>query len=209
MESSYTLCLGWKWYGEKKTYVVRTEGVATTAQDLLDEADYVIHYNGKSFDIPTLNKDIYLASLTPPSPYKQIDLCNVVKSQFRFPSNKLAYISEVSGLEGKVQHSGHELWVRCMLGEEKAWKEMERYNKRDVVLLEELYDRLLPWIPGHPNNRLFDRDGCPRCSTPNSLRARGYSDTLTGRFQRYRCDQCGGWSRSTKRSDGVNIVEAK
>ncbi len=37
-----------------------------------------------------------------------------------------------------------------------AWKVMEKYNKQDVLLLEKVYDRLLPWIKSHPNHHLFN-----------------------------------------------------
>jgi uncharacterized protein YprB with RNaseH-like and TPR domain len=205
IESSYTLCLGWKWYGEKgRVNVVRTADVPATAAHLLDEADAVVHYNGKSFDIPILQKDILLSGGLPPSPFRQIDLYSVVKRQFRFPSSKLAYVSEALGLEGKVKHPGHEMWIGCMSGDEKSWKTMERYNRRDVVLLEELYDRLLPWIPSHPNRRLYGGDGCPKCS--GELAPRGYAYTNTGKYRRSRCRDCGAWSRDTRRIEGTGIV---
>ena len=35
-----------------------------------------------------------------------------------------------------------------MAGEDKAWREMKKYQIQDVVLLEELYQVLLPWLPG-------------------------------------------------------------
>lgn len=204
-ESSYTLCLGYKWYGEKtKVKVVRTKDVPKVAKEILDEADWVVHYNGKTFDIPILRKDILLSGGTPPSPFKQIDLCSVVKRQFRFPSNKLAYVSEALGLEGKVNHPGHSLWVGCMNDDPKSWKLMERYNRRDVVLLEELYDRVLPWIPNHPNRRLHDSDGCTKCT--GTLSPRGFVYLNSGCYQRYRCSLCGSWSRSTKRSFGTDVV---
>ncbi|NIV35232.1 MAG: hypothetical protein GWN58_38990, partial [Anaerolineae bacterium] len=50
------------------------EGMLEGAWELLDEADAVVHYNGKKFDIPTLNREFVKYGFTPPSPYKQIDL---------------------------------------------------------------------------------------------------------------------------------------
>ena len=77
---------------------------------LLDEADAVCHYNGTKFDMPTLNKEFLVHRMTPPPPMKQIDLLRVVKSQFRFPSNKLDYVAQRLGLGKKKDHEGHTLW---------------------------------------------------------------------------------------------------
>ena len=168
---------------------------------LLDEADVVIHYNGKKFDIPTLNKEFLLHGLTPPAPYKQIDLLKEVRSNFKFISNKLDYVAQALKLGQKVKHKGHQLWVDCMAGKEDAWQQMEEYNIQDVELLEKLYDSLKPWIKSHPNHGLygevFDSHVCPNCSS-GKLRRRGYAYSNTYRYQRYQCTDCGKWSRGAK-----------
>jgi len=206
-ESSYTLCFAAKWRGEKKVMFYRSDDMIEQAWRLLDEADVVTHYYGKHFDIPTLNKEFVVRGYRPPSPYKQVDLCAVVKKCFRFPSNKLAYVSEALGLDGKVKHEGHELWVKVMAGDAKAWKEMETYNKRDVTLLEELEAVLLPWISNYPSSRLYDGTitTCPTCMI-GSLQRRGFAYTATGKYQRYVCLDCGSWTRDTKRIEGVDLV---
>lgn len=203
MESSYVLCYAAKWYGDKKVmfdsvHKSKPKKMLKGIHDLLNDADAVVHYNGTKFDIPTLNKEFLLHSFNPPSPYKQIDLLRVVRSNFRFPSNKLDYVAQRLNLGKKHEHEGHELWVKCMNGDKDAWKRMEKYNIQDVVLLENLYGNLLPWIKSHPNHNLF-RDGhvCPNCSS-SSLQRRGTAISATGTYQRYQCRSCGTWSQSTK-----------
>jgi hypothetical protein len=73
---------------------------------------------------------------------------SVVKANFKFPSNKLDYVAQALGVGAKFKHSGFELWIDCMAGDDKAWREMKKYQIQDVVLLEELYQVLLPWLPG-------------------------------------------------------------
>jgi hypothetical protein len=166
--------------------------------DLLADADAVIHYNGTKFDIPTLNKEFLLQNFTPPSPYRQIDLLRVVRSNFRFPSNKLDYVSQRLGLGQKHAHEGHDLWVKCMNGDKDAWKRMEDYNIQDVVLLEKLYHKLIPWIKNHPNQNLYSESVCcPSCGQSN-LQKRGTAVSSTGTYQRYQCKSCGTWSQGTK-----------
>ncbi|ASD50531.1 DNA polymerase exonuclease subunit [Acidovorax phage ACP17] len=206
MESSHMLCWAAKWAGSKTTefasiYNSDRVSMLKRIHELLDEADVVVHYNGKRFDMPTLNKEFLLAGYAPPSPYKQIDLFQTVKAKFRFPSNKLDYVSGELGLGKKKQHEGHTLWVKCMAGEAKAWATMKAYNVQDVVLLEKLYKKLLPWIPNHPHRALFSdahlEHSCPNCGSTH-ITKKGFSVTAAGRWQRYQCQGCGAWSKGEK-----------
>jgi len=203
MESSYVLCYAAKWLGEDDIYFdsvhqSKPKAMLKGIHVLLDEADAVVHYNGTKFDIPTLNKEFLLHRYNPPSPYKQIDLLRVVRSNFRFPSNKLDYVSQRLGLGSKESHEGHDLWVKCMNGDKDAWKRMESYNIQDVVLLESLYSTLLPWIKSHPNHNLYTSDTvCPTCSG-HRLQKRGTAVSITGTYQRYQCKDCGSWSQGAK-----------
>lgn len=208
-EPGSVLCFAAKWYGEKSSHFFKGDNMIQAAWDMLDAADVVIHFNGKKFDVPHLNTEFLLAGLGPPSPFKQIDLCNIVKSRFKFPSNKLQYVSTALGLPGKVETGGFGLWTGCMKGDEKSWAKMEKYNRQDVVLTEKLYDQLIPWVPNHPSLHLYDfrMDGCPTCGS-NNMQKRGFAYTKVSRFQQYQCSGCGAYFRSSKRLDGVHIQES-
>lgn len=216
LESGEVMCFAAKFKDEDSTIFRSTfhdgkETMVSAAHELLDEADAVIHYNGMRFDIPHLNREFVEAGLTPPSPYAQIDLLRVVKKQFRFPSNKLDYVTKALGLDHKFQNSGHQLWAKCMAGDYQAWEEMKKYNIQDVVITEQLYDRLLPWIPSHPNPGLYDgteEDCCPNCGSTD-LRKEGKAYTASSVFQRYSCNPCGRWSRGNKRIDSTDIQGVK
>jgi hypothetical protein len=166
---------------------------------LLDEADAVCHYNGKKFDIPTLNKEFLLLGLPPPSPAKQVDLLEVAKKRFRLASNKLQFVAGQLGLGSKTKHKGMELWLGCMKQDPEDWKVMEEYNKQDVRLLEKVYDRLLPWIDGHPNLSVMEGiECCTNCGS-QKLQARGFYVSSAGRYQRCQCQNCGKWVRGPRR----------
>lgn len=208
-ESSYTLCWAAKWHGEKKIFFgaewKNPLDFIPEIHALIDEADAVTTFNGDHFDLKTLNKDFLLENLGPPSPYQSIDLYKVVKKQFRFPSNKLAYVLNRLELPEKVSHEGHTLWVKVMNGDKAAQRRMEKYCKGDVYpSLELLHDKLLPWIPNYPNQLMYDGRGeCVRCSE-GFLQKRGFHYTTSGKYQTYRCTVCGGWQRDTARVDGVS-----
>ena len=198
----YTLCWAAKWYGEKQVHfdsVHRSSPKAMLKRihALLDEADAVCHFNGKKFDVPTLNGGFLQHGLTPPSPTKQIDLLLTCRKQFRLASNKLEFVCQTLGIGGKVEHKGMDLWRGCMDGDAESWRVMEAYNKQDVRLLEPLYERLRPWIVGHPNMALFvdsEKPVCPNCGS-SRMQSRGVSPAATQVYRRYQCRECGKWAR--------------
>lgn len=208
VEPGYTLCFAAQWYGQKDILFdsVRKSGakrMIARAHRLLSEADAVIHYNGTSFDIPTLRGEFMAQHLPPPTPFAQIDLIKVARST-RMASRKLDYLAQTLGLGHKLAHKGMELWRECMDGDAKAWQTMERYNKQDVRLLGRLYKELRPWIKGHPN---LSR-GHIACTTCGSYRvqSRGTECNRTMEYQKFQCRDCGSWFRTAKAEKRRSIV---
>lgn len=201
LETSYILCWSAKWLGKKQVMfssMKKTSRKKMLAEmhKLLNEADVVVSYNGLKFDLPTLNKEFISHGFAPPAPYKQIDCLREVRRVFRFQSNKLDFVSQALGLGAKQEHEGFTLWTRCMAGDRDAWRRMEKYNKRDVQLLEDLYLKLRPWIQKHPNVG-NGHLACPKC-TSTKFQQRGYSVTTTKKYLRYQCQDCGNWFRDAK-----------
>ena len=201
VHSGYVLCWSAKWLGEDTIMFdsimkSRPKAMCQRVHKLLCQADIVIHYNGSSFDIPTLNKEFVQLDMLPPAPYKQVDLLLAVRKAFRFTSNKLDYVSKQLGLGTKLRHPGFQMWVDCMAKDPKAWEVMEKYNRQDTALLETLYRRLLPWIQGHPNvSNIVDESVCPNCGSAK-IQRRGIARTQVMQYARYQCQDCGTWFRS-------------
>jgi uncharacterized protein YprB with RNaseH-like and TPR domain len=203
IDSGYVLCWAAKWLGDADIMFdsIKRSGPKKMLQRihrLLDSADAVIHYNGTKFDIPTLNKEFLIYGMEPPAPYQQIDLLKTARTKFRFPSNKLDYVAKALGVKRKVQHRGHDLWIKCMEKDADAWKEMEVYNKGDIDTLEGVYYKFRPWIRGHANHSVFRGDlVCPTCGGTHYQR-RGYHVTRAGKYQKFQCSDCGSWFRHNK-----------
>lgn len=198
-----------KWHGDRRVMFASDhhdghKSCIKQAWDLIDEADVVIGYNSKSFDMKHLAREFILADLPPPSHYVDIDLLAVVRNRFKFLSNKLQHVSQELGIGSKTQHDGFDLWLGCMRGDPKSWTIMRRYNKQDVVLTEKLYERLLPWIRNHPHRGLYGGDVacCPRCGH-DKLITRKYYTTRTGKYRTVQCKQCKGYSKANKVEERV------
>lgn len=209
IQSPYVLCFAAKWHDEDEVMFFKGDStMVLEAHRLLDEADVVVHFNGNSFDVPHLNREMWLLGLPPYSPFQPIDLLKVARKQFRFISNKLDHLVQEAGLGHKLHHSGFKMWPQVMNGDPEAWELFEEYNKTDVVLTEALYDKMLPWIPGHPNvllyNELPGQIACPTCGS-GDFQQRGTRQLATGIYQQYQCNTCGAWFRDTKRRDGSTV----
>lgn len=214
------MCAAYKWLGDKQTLFMVAPGYADKAPkrhttgnlqnlwEAFDEADILVTYNGKKFDVPRVNTAFVEAGLSAPSPYQHIDLYQVAKKVFGFPSNKLDYIAKRLLGYGKTDHQGHDLWVQCMAGDISAWHLMEEYNRQDVKITEDLYTRIKGWIPNHPNVLLYEeipgQIACPTCGSDDFQR-RGERALMTGTYIRYQCNSCKAWFRSNKRIDGTTV----
>ena len=202
LSTGYVMCLAAKWVGEDDVTFrsIQHHGrkkMLAKVHSLLDRADAVITYNGQKFDLPTLRKEFLIERMLPPAPFKSIDLYRVMKSEFRFASNKLDHVLRELKIGKKIAHKGHDLWTACMAGDKDAWERMRAYNINDVVQMEPLYQRLLPWIRVHPNAGLYDEPGIPVCVNCGSgkLQRRGYAKTLANKYVRLQCQSCGTWCR--------------
>lgn len=190
-----------KWYGERTVHSAdwRDPDYMVQFWKLLDEADAVVTYNGNSFDIKHVQRHFVEHGMGKPSPYAKIDLLAVVRKNFRFTSNKLDHVCEKLIGKKKTPHTGFQLWLDCIAGDEKAWNLMNKYCRNDVVITEKLYTKLLGWIDPHPSVPLRDgkTEGCPNCGG-FSRQQRGYACTATRRYLQYRCNGCGRWYRGAQ-----------
>lgn len=205
LASTEVICFGARWLDEgeveiRSQFRDTRQGMLKRIHELMDEADVIVGWNSKGFDVKHLNREFIEAGMLPPSPTTNMDLMLEVKKHFRFPSNKLDYVAQALGVGKKVQHSGHELWIRCLAGEDAAWVEMYEYQKQDVDLLVDLYYKLQPWIKTHPNVGLFTGEDmvCVNCGSDH-LQKRGFYRTTASVFQQYQCQACGKWQHGSKR----------
>lgn len=207
VKPSAMICFAAKWLGSSKVeyYSDFHDGhdvMLERAWELIDEADALISYNGKSFDTPHYATEFKLAGYAPTTPVIEVDLYRTVRSKFAFQQNKLTFVADQLGIGKKLAHEGHDLWVKCGEGDPAAWQTMKKYNIQDILLTEELYYQLLPWIPqaAHPHPGLYVGSGdvCGRCgSTDLLLEEKPYRTSLSA-YPMYRCSECTGLSRGKK-----------
>jgi hypothetical protein len=207
IDSAEVICFGARWLGTtdvvfRSVHHDGKDAMLSKVYEMVDQADAVMGWNSKGFDSKHLNREFLEAGMYPPSPWKELDLMLEVKRAFRFPSNKLDYVAQRLGVGGKVNHTGFDMWIKCMAGDDAAWELMREYQIQDVNLLIELYAKLRPWLKGVPNWGLYtgEEGKCPTCGSEDTWNKGGKQQyTGVSAFEEYRCRACGTVFRGAKR----------
>lgn len=194
-----------KFLGEDYIYYqdrskMKEDDILELITSLIRDADIVVAHNGDKHDIPWIRTRLIKHKMRPLPPVKQVDTLKIAKKLFKFHSNKLEFLADFLGVGKKLKHGefpGHELWTEVMKNNPRAWAEMKKYNINDVVILEDVFLALRPWATGNPNFAAMDAaevSKCPKCGGGHLIK-RGYAYTGVSKFQRFMCNDCGGWSR--------------
>lgn len=199
----HIICVGYKLLGEKKTHLISVLQdpkrfkkdfnddfyVVSELRKVLASADILVAHNGLRFDIKKFNARLIYHNLEPLPPIKFIDTLKEIKKIADITSNKLDYLGTFLKIGNKI-HTGANLWMRVLRGEESAIKKMGVYCKNDVVLLEKVYLRIRKYIKSSPVN-LYKLPQCPFCKM-SSLYKKTHKVNAKGKIStQYQCKFCG------------------
>ena len=202
IEPWYMICASWRWEGEKKIHSVSVlDGqshtddsvIVAALYDVLSQADSIVAHNGDAFDIKKFNARAIYYGYAPLPNIIQEDTLKMARSKFAFPYNRLDALGEYLGVGRKV-HVETDLWTDCLMGDTTAIKKMIKYNKGDITLLQNVYDRISPWVPSKLNMNHFSEERvCPKCGSHN-LHISKYKLTRAGKQVQLHCQHCGHYS---------------
>lgn len=194
------ICICYKWEGEKTVnYLTWNKGDDKTMlvkfAKIMNSADDIVGHNGDNFDVKWVRGRCLYHGIPLIPDFKTIDTLKLSRKQFRLNSNKLDYIAKYLGLGGKIKHGGFDMWREIMEhNDPKAMIKMVDYCKKDVTLLEQVYNKLRPYILATTHvGILKDKDACtcPNCAS-NHVISNGRRITASGTIKkRLHCQDCG------------------
>jgi hypothetical protein len=169
----------------------------TQASRVFEASDLVVGHFASVFDRRFFQGRLAINDLPSIPPTKMRDTCMIARSAFNFSSNRLKHLSQVLNLSEQKQEkrAGHDWpgwWFGVMQGNMKALKDMAAYCRQDVLTVEALYHRLLPFDNAHPRI-IEDRSRCGACG--GKVGYRGFTWANGNRYRRYVCLGCGRWGR--------------
>lgn len=181
------------------------------SHEIYSQADYLIHYNGCSFDNKVFGTAWAEQGLGPAAPWRDIDLIKTVRKNFQLPFKSLAYVVEWLGLDHKTDPGGMDTWREILRptsaeAQREAQQRMVAYCENDVRITEQAFEKLRPWVAGmnFPLSGSWDDEpACTRCGSVN-IHARGWAYTTAAKYRRYQCQDCKGWMRAKRSESMVN-----
>lgn len=211
ISESFMICWSGKFLGDDEVFgscLTPTEmkdgndkRIVERLRNYLDMSDLVIAYNGKSFDIPYTNTRCLVNHIAPYKPIQVIDPYIDAKKTFRFSSNSMDEIATMLGVDNKLS-TDFMLWRKCMEGDKESLDYMFKYNQKDVLVLEDIFIEMRPWLKMPSICGYFDdKNCCVSCGSDDIEKLEGkFFYTPFGKYQLYRCKDCGKIFR-----DNVNL----
>jgi regulator of sigma D len=192
------ICACYKWQHEKKVHFVEWKAgddkrVVKEMMSIMDQADEVIGHNSDRFDIPWVNTRAIKHGIKPVSNYKKVDTLKMARKNFNFNNNKLDYLSQFLLGDEKIDTGGFDLWKSVMDGDESAMAKMVKYCKKDVVLLERVYNKLLSYSDNAIHQGVSDGHGrwsCPECGSERVKKNKNRISSKGIKTHEMKCHDC-------------------
>jgi uncharacterized protein YprB with RNaseH-like and TPR domain len=198
LEEQQIICACWKWEGDAKVYSAvwdknrSDKRLVFNLKTLIDSADLVVAHNGDRFDLGFIKGRLLFHDFKPLRAPNTDDTYKLSKRAFYLNAHRLGYLGRYLKLGGKVSVA-FPLWVRVWKGEAQALKEMVKYCKKDVVLCQQLYKRILPHVKSPVNKALLRKKvglSCPSCAH-SGMTKHGWWVSRGSAKQRWTCHSCG------------------
>ena len=177
------ICICYKWQYEDEVHTLTWDSKQDDKEmikefiKVLGSADEVCGHNFDRFDLRMIRTRAIQQGVLMYPKYRTLDTLKKARKYFSFMSNKLDYLGHVLEVGRKLDHEGFGLWKRCVEGETKeirkeALKQMSEYCVQDVVLLEDVFNVMMPYIDHNTNHAVlkFGYSGrwmCPECGGSN------------------------------------------
>lgn len=209
------LCIGWRWYGEKRVHVKSIHDVPGKhplddkplvewfLREVWDLADMEVGWYNSGHDAPFLRSRALLHGLPPIKDVQSVDMWAKSRGRFKFVNNKLMTYARHLHTHKQKYWTPSDDFEKVLYGDKAAMRRIVKHCRHDVDMTYELYERLRPWWKSHPRTKAFGVV-CQTCGS-QKLQKRGFAYTaLRNVKQRLHCQSCGHWMSVSMR-DGEQI----
>ena len=168
------ICICYKWENDKKVHYLTWDNNQCDKKMLesfikvLNQADEIVGQNHENFDIKWLRTRCLLHAIPMFPTYSTLDTYKKAKTGFRFNSNSLDYIAKYLNMGEKIKMNIKDWDAIILRKDKKALDKMVRYCKKDVVLLENVYKKLSPYITSNFHHGVAlgkPKFSCPKCTS--------------------------------------------
>jgi len=203
------ICICWKWEGLDEVNSLEwsdwdDSNMLEMFMDIALQADELVAHNGDNFDEKWIRTRCLLHGIEMPPKLVSFDTLKAARKHFRFNSNKLDYIAKLLGVGQKISTS-FDMWKDICLGTESASDAMDamvEYCKMDVLVLEQVYKKLIQYSEPKTNvgaHEGFGRYSCPRCGSDDISHWQVRSTKAGMKKHSMKCRSCKGFYQISNR----------
>lgn len=196
LEERKIICICYKWEGKQKVYSLKWDKNKCDKKMIkdflrvLNQADEIVAHNGDKFDIKWIRGRCFKHGLDMRPHYNTVDTLKEARKQFNLNSNRLDYLSKITGGKGKL-HTDFDMWVKITLYNHKpSLDRMVKYCKVDVLELERVHNLMKTYIKPKTFTEREVHNECPECGGDtiinNKRRLASGAVTVT-----LKCKSCG------------------
>lgn len=203
------ICVAWKWAHEREVHSLdwgwdkqNSKNLIKAFDKVINEADIIIGHNGDKFDWRHLNTQRLLNRLPAINwNVNSEDTLKQIRRHFYLPSYKLDHVAAILGVGNKSAMCFKD-WVDiCTKSDRSKLDKMIKYCKKDVLLLQNVYDIIKPYVK--PKMRMSVGHSCTVCGSKD-IRRNG-TRTYNGKTHQYFiCRDHGGYAGKAEiKSTGI------
>lgn len=115
-------------------------------RDELDDADILVSWNGRRFDIPFLNGRLMAWNEKTLKPHKHCDIMYQSRYKMKLHSSRLAAVQSFLGLEDEKTEMKPKMWMKAVTGDKQSMNYIIDHCIRDVLVLNEAYEKLKHFV---------------------------------------------------------------
>lgn len=196
-------CIAWKILGKSRVYSLNWDQnhcdkeMIDTFIGHLNNCRYSVAHNGDRFDLRWLRGRAMFHRLGMWPEYTSVDTLKIFRKLAYLNSYRLDYLLQYFGFGRKIKVD-YDLWKRVFAGEAKALQEMIRYNRKDVVALEELYTFVRQYMSPVDSLTKSCRT-CPHCASEKFQRKHHRFTKAGGEKIQLQCDAGHYWTVTASR----------
>lgn len=198
IEDAKIICISYKWQDEDKVYTLdwgRRKDDKKLIREfvkIMNKANEIVGHNGDRFDIPWVRTRALYHGVDNVPRWRTLDTLKSARANLKLPSNRLTDIGQYFGLGEKIKVDG-DLWQNIVFGDASRMDEMIAYCEQDVILLQQIYEKIIGVVPLKTHVGVVnggDKWACPNCGSVKVVR-NGTDVTRAGtESQKMLCKSC-------------------
>lgn len=131
----------------KQEDLIDDSALVVAIRDTLEQADMIVGWNSKMFDIPFLNARLAKAGERPLHTHFNLDLMWYAGgASMRIGSKKLDNVAKYFNFTNQKTPITWEDWQRAGAGDKEAMSKVVEHCESDILVLREAYEHLLPYV---------------------------------------------------------------